>query len=53
MYTKLCIQTPRVCWFIPMVQSDITLVFGSAYCFASVISLSGDTPEISDAFSTV
>ena len=24
-------HTPRVCWLNPIVQNDITLIFGSAY----------------------
>ena len=49
----LLAHTPRVCWLKPMVQNDITFVFGSAYSSASCSSHPRSAPVISTAFSSV
>ena len=46
-------QVPRVCWLKPMVQNEITLRFGSAYCSAILTRRSSGTPESLDTFSRV
>ena len=46
-------QVPRVCWLKPMVQKDVTLRLGSAYCSASLSRRSCGTPESLETFSRV
>ncbi|MNT52207.1 hypothetical protein D3C72_1892190 [compost metagenome] len=40
----LLAHTPRVCWLNPMVQNDMTRIFGSAYISASASRFLAGTP---------
>ena len=46
-------QTPRVCWLNPMVQKEVTLIFGSAYNSANASNLCSGTPDSLETYSTV
>ena len=47
------IHVPRLCWFTPIVHSDMTLASGSANTSASSRRSSAGTPESSETYSNV
>ena len=47
------IQVPRLCWFTPIVHSDMMFLSGSANSSASAFRSSAGTPESSEVYSKV
>ncbi|MOA40830.1 hypothetical protein D3C78_1627380 [compost metagenome] len=47
----LLAHTPRVCWLKPIVQKDVTRIFGSAYSSARSRSCFCGTPVSLDVYS--